>query len=415
MIKSIVNNLKENWIYFTIILLFLGFTGYFISSYSRSDGHILMNQYHAPFWDKAFYYITHIGDGLTAIIITICLFIWKEKYGYLALFSFLFTAAVTHGLKFFVFDDVKRPSIDLWNYFRYEGGHFVIPLDDMRKGNSFPSGHTTSAMSIFGILALISNKQWKWNGIILASLAILASFSRVYLSEHFTEDVFVGTIIGTFGTLLVYSILAPRYKDKFNKGISIKRTFDVLFSLVVIILGLPFFLIISLLVFLSGKGGIFFKQQRVGEHQKLFWLYKFRTMRPDTEKLGQITVGGRDPRVTKIGYFLRKLKLDEFPQLINILKGEMSVVGPRPEVPKYVHMYNEEQLKVLQVKPGLTDYASLEYIDENEILGNSSDPEKEYIENIMPAKLNLNLRYIRERSFFVDIKIIFRTFLGIFR
>lgn len=132
-------------------------------------------------------------------------------------------------------------------------------------------------------------------------------------------------------------------------------------------------------------------------------------MRPASEKAGQITVGGRDPRITKVGYFLRKFKLDEFPQLINVLKGDMSIIGPRPEVRKYVEMYNDEQKKVLSVKPGLSDIASIEYIDENELLGKSDDPEKTYINEIMPAKLKLNLEYIDKASLAFDLKLIFKT------
>ena len=132
-------------------------------------------------------------------------------------------------------------------------------------------------------------------------------------------------------------------------------------------------------------------------------------MRPDSEKGSQITVGGRDPRITKIGYFLRKFKLDEFPQLLNVIKGDMSIIGPRPEVRRYVDMYSKEQLKVLSVRPGLSDFASIEYINENELLGKSKNPEKTYIQEIMPAKLQLNLKYIEQKSFSTDIKLIFKT------
>ncbi len=137
-------------------------------------------------------------------------------------------------------------------------------------------------------------------------------------------------------------------------------------------------------------------------------------MRPNADKAGQLTVGN-DNRVTKVGRFIRKYKLDELPQLINILKGEMSVVGPRPEVPKYVNLYSDEQLKVLTVLPGLTDFASIEYLDEQKVLGASNDPEKLYIEEVMPSKLSLNLKYINEKSFLLDIKLIFRTLLKIVR
>lgn len=164
-----------------------------------------------------------------------------------------------------------------------------------------------------------------------------------------------------------------------------------------------------MLIFLTSKGGIFYRQQRVGRENQHFGLLKFRTMKPNSDKAGQLTVGNDDVRITGIGKFLRKFKLDEIPQLINVVRGEMSIVGPRPEVRKYVDLYNEEQLRVLSVRPGLTDLASIEFINENELLGNSNDPEKEYIEVIMPQKLELNLQYINSQSFLGDIKLIFRT------
>ena len=168
-------------------------------------------------------------------------------------------------------------------------------------------------------------------------------------------------------------------------------------------------LIIAILVVFSGRGGVFFTQKRVGRNAKEFKLYKFRTMRLDSEQKGQLTVGGDDPRITKAGRFLRRFKLDELPQLLNVLAGSMSVVGPRPEVSKYTNMYTPEQKKVLSVRPGLTDYASIEYIDENDLLGQSQDPEKTYIDEVMPAKLKLNLKYIEEQGFLTDLKIIFKT------
>jgi lipopolysaccharide/colanic/teichoic acid biosynthesis glycosyltransferase len=189
----------------------------------------------------------------------------------------------------------------------------------------------------------------------------------------------------------------------------IKRLFDIISSLAGLIILSPFLFIISLCVLFSSPGGIFYRQTRVGKNGKDFRLWKFRTMKPDSDKKGLLTVGGRDPRVTGIGYFLRKYKFDELPQLLNVLLGDMSLVGPRPEVRKYVEMYSPEQLKVLEVKPGITDYASIEYSKENELLAKSSDPEKTYIEEIMPAKLKLNMKYIEEKSLGTDLKIIFRT------
>jgi lipopolysaccharide/colanic/teichoic acid biosynthesis glycosyltransferase len=189
----------------------------------------------------------------------------------------------------------------------------------------------------------------------------------------------------------------------------LKRAFDIISSVVVLILLSPIFIVISVAIILDSRGGVFYRQVRVGKGQKEFKLLKFRTMKMGSDKKGQLTVGENDSRITKIGGFLRKYKLDEFPQLLNVIKGEMSVVGPRPEVPKYVSYYSTEQLKVLTVRPGLTDLASIEYINENEVLGESENPEKEYIQNIMPKKLDLNLKYIDKQSFIGDFKLIFRT------
>ena len=187
-----------------------------------------------------------------------------------------------------------------------------------------------------------------------------------------------------------------------------KRISDVFASLIVLLLLLPLFLVIALLIVSDSKGGVFYKHVRVGKGGLQFGLYKFRSMVTNADKGSQITIGN-DTRVTKIGKFIRKYKIDELPQLINILKGEMSVVGPRPEVKRYVDLYSKEQLKVLEVLPGLSDYASIEYFDEQKILGLAKDPDKEYINVVMPAKLDLNLKYIKEKSFSTDFKIIFRT------
>lgn len=188
-----------------------------------------------------------------------------------------------------------------------------------------------------------------------------------------------------------------------------KRLFDIFFSLIgLVILFIPF-LIIAILISVDSKGGIFYKQARVGKDGVDFNLLKFRSMASGSDKSGLLTVGGHDSRITKIGYSLRKYKIDELPQLINVLFGEMSLVGPRPEVRKYVELYNSEQKLVLSVKPGITDYASIEYSNENELLGKASNPEEVYINEIMPAKLKLNLKYIAEQSLATDFKIIFRT------
>jgi len=190
--------------------------------------------------------------------------------------------------------------------------------------------------------------------------------------------------------------------------------FDIVFSLALIVVLLPVGIVVSIWIVLDDFGSPFFVQQRVGKGGKNFGLLKFRSMRKNAELKGQLTVGMKDNRITRSGYFIRKYKIDELPQLVNVFLGEMSVVGPRPEVPKYVLLYNEEQQNVLSIKPGITDFASIEYVRENELLSASSDPEKTYIEEIMPAKLELNLKYLREQSFLTDMKIILQTIKAIF-
>lgn len=195
----------------------------------------------------------------------------------------------------------------------------------------------------------------------------------------------------------------------------IKRLFDILCALFGILVLLPFFLFLSSWILIEDGVPVLFFQKRVGKNGKDFWLYKFRTMRKNAEKMGQLTIGDRDPRVTNSGYYLRKYKLDELPQLFNVLFGTMSLVGPRPEVKKYVLLYTEEQRKVLQVKPGITDLASLEYFKESELLAASSDPETTYIKEIMPEKLKLNLEYIHRASIITDLGIVLKTVIRIFR
>lgn len=189
----------------------------------------------------------------------------------------------------------------------------------------------------------------------------------------------------------------------------LKRSFDLIFSFLGILILLPFLIIFSLIIILDSSGGAFFIQKRVGRNNKDFLLIKFRTMCNNAEKKGLLTIGNTDERITRFGYFLRKHKLDELPQLLNIFIGDMSFVGPRPEVRKYVEMYNDEQRKVLKVKPGITDVASIKYINENEILGKSENPEQTYIREVMPAKIKLNLEYISKRSVVKDIGIICKT------
>lgn len=187
-----------------------------------------------------------------------------------------------------------------------------------------------------------------------------------------------------------------------------KRLFDLVLSICGILFLLPFFIIVSILIKLDSDGDIIFKQTRVTKDGKEFKIFKFRTMRPDTEKQGQITIGA-DNRITSIGNFLRKTKLDELPQLFNIVMGDMSFVGPRPEVPKYVRMYTKDQKEILKVRAGITDYASIYFSNESEILGKQKEPETFYIEKIMPYKIELNKKYIKEAGLTTDIKIIFLT------
>jgi lipopolysaccharide/colanic/teichoic acid biosynthesis glycosyltransferase len=161
---------------------------------------------------------------------------------------------------------------------------------------------------------------------------------------------------------------------------------------------------------LESKGGIFYRQERIGLNGKPFLILKFRSMRKNADKMGKLTVGMRDSRITRSGYFLRKYKLDEFPQFVNVLMGQMSVVGPRPEVKEYVDLYTEDQKEILQVKPGITDLASIEYFNENELLGNSEDPYKTYIEVIMPMKIEMNKKYLDNPSLKTDLSIMWQTF-----
>ncbi len=188
-----------------------------------------------------------------------------------------------------------------------------------------------------------------------------------------------------------------------------KRCFDIFFSLLGITLLLWLFLIIAIAIKCSSKGPALFKQERVGRYGKTFNIWKFRSMVVNAEAKGMQITTDDDNRITKVGKFIRKTKIDELPQLFNVLSGKMSFVGPRPEVPKYVAMYNDEQLRVLSVKPGITDLASIEFRNENDLLDRDEDPEKKYIEEIMPAKLALNIKYIEKAGFFYDIGLIFKT------
>ena len=194
----------------------------------------------------------------------------------------------------------------------------------------------------------------------------------------------------------------------------INRAFDILFSLFAILISSPIIILTALIIKIENfNAPVIFQQQRGGLNQSYFFIFKFRTMTLNADKKGEITIGN-DSRITKPGKWIRKFKIDELPQFFNVLKGDMSVVGPRPEVAKYIALYNSEQIKVLSVKPGITDYASIVYFEENQLLGQSENPEKTYTEVIMPNKLKLNLKYIKEKSLYVDLKIIFLTIFRIF-
>ncbi len=193
-----------------------------------------------------------------------------------------------------------------------------------------------------------------------------------------------------------------------------KRIFDLSFSIIVLCLFLPIGGVIAISIVFNSKGGVFYKQKRVGKNGTLFYVLKFRSMELNSDRTGQLTVGN-DPRITRVGSFIRKVKLDEFPQFLNVLKGDMSIVGPRPEVPEFVALYSEEQRKVLLVRPGITDEASLTYFEENILLATSNDPKKSYVEEIMPAKIAINLAYLENRSLLADCKVIGKTILRIFR
>ena len=193
------------------------------------------------------------------------------------------------------------------------------------------------------------------------------------------------------------------------------RFCDIVFSFFGLLLLSPLFLIVALWIVIDNPGPIFYRQQRVGKDGHDFGLLKFRSMRVGADKMSLITIGDHDPRVTRAGYYIRKYKLDELPQLWNVFIGDMSLVGPRPEVRRYVDLYTAEQRKVLSVRPGITDYASIEYIDENRLLAQSAEPDKTYIEEIMPAKIALNMRYINHQSLREYFKIIFLTFANIIR
>lgn len=195
----------------------------------------------------------------------------------------------------------------------------------------------------------------------------------------------------------------------------LKRLFDIIASSIGLVILSPVFLLLALWIKCDSKGSVFYRQVRVGRGNKDFHLFKFRSMRTGSDRLGLITVGGRDPRVTRSGYYIRKYKLDELPQLINVFIGDMSLVGPRPEVRRYVDLYTPEQMRVLEARPGITSLASIRYRNENDLLASSDNPDRTYIEQIMPDKVAIDLGYVENATFANDVKIIFRTFAEIIK
>lgn len=191
------------------------------------------------------------------------------------------------------------------------------------------------------------------------------------------------------------------------------RLFDICLSAFGLLILSPLFIIVTIWIIIDSRGPVLYRQVRVGRFGVDFTLLKFRSMRVNADKAGLLTVGGRDNRITNAGFYLRKFKLDELPQLVNVLTGDMSLVGPRPEVRKYVQLYNDEQKKVLQVRPGITDLASIAYKNENELLAQSADPEKTYINEVMPEKLRLNQQFIENPTIKNYFTIIFKTVIPV--
>jgi lipopolysaccharide/colanic/teichoic acid biosynthesis glycosyltransferase len=189
-----------------------------------------------------------------------------------------------------------------------------------------------------------------------------------------------------------------------------KRFFDIVASGLGLLLLSPILIVVAIWIKLDSTGPVFYRQVRVGKNNEDFQIFKFRSMRIGSDKGSLVTIGGRDPRITRSGYFIRKFKIDELPQLINVFVGDMSLVGPRPEVRHYVDYWTDEQMHVLDVRPGITDPASIKFRNENELLEKAENPEKYYIEVIMQEKIKLYLEYVQQNNFLYDIKLIFQTF-----
>ena len=193
-----------------------------------------------------------------------------------------------------------------------------------------------------------------------------------------------------------------------------KRILDIVVSLIGLICFFPLLLLVAILVKLDSPGPIFFKQERIGMRFRPFQILKFRTMVQDSSTRGKSITVGDDPRITRVGWFLRKTKIDELPQLINVLRGEMTFVGPRPEVPQYVELFRNDYEEILKIRPGITDLASIKYRDEATLLGRCENPEEEYVTRVLPDKINLGKEYVRQSSVFFDLTLIFKTFLRLF-
>jgi lipopolysaccharide/colanic/teichoic acid biosynthesis glycosyltransferase len=189
----------------------------------------------------------------------------------------------------------------------------------------------------------------------------------------------------------------------------IKRVFDIVVAGVGLIVLFPVMIIVALLIKSDSQGPVFFKQQRMGKGFRPFWIYKFRTMKENSELAGRLVTVGEDPRITRVGRFLRKTKIDELPQLINVLKGDMSFVGPRPEVPRFVELFQREYAEILAIRPGITDLASLKYQDEASLLAKAEDPEEEYLQHVLPDKIRLAKDYLQHSSLFFDLWLIAKT------
>ena len=193
-----------------------------------------------------------------------------------------------------------------------------------------------------------------------------------------------------------------------------KRMLDIVVSLIGLICFFPLLLVVTVLIKLDSTGPVFFRQERIGMRFRPFQILKFRTMVQDSSSRGQSITVGDDPRITRVGWFLRKTKIDELPQLINVLRGEMALVGPRPELPRYVELFRQEYEEILKMRPGITDLASIKYRDEAALLARSKNPEEEYVTHVLPDKINLGKEYIKRSSVLFDLTLMFKTFLRLF-